>query len=469
MNHARRFLFLACFVAAFAVAGASGQGETPSWPSNVRVNQDHDGNPQGETSLAVDPRDPLHLVTVFWEVIHYDPQNLTMREKRLNWAWTRDGGQTWQSRRHENGVYSSDPSIVADRDGNFYIETIIAPGFPNFTEQWIDILKSTDGGETFVKTAEIGRGDLMDKPFLTIDPASGALYVVWIDFAPSRSPNSVRIFFSMSVDHGDTFTPPSEISAKNAFGGFPTATVGTAGEVYVVWANYAYREMVWLARSLDGGRTWQLKDMKASALTSAGSNAGNAAAWATVDVDRSGGPHHGRVYIAWTRWISNKATVDVAWSDDRGDHWSEPVRADDETGPDDLHILAWVVVDGSGRVCITYGLRRPDPAGTLQAEYLAVSTDGGATFGPNIRVSEGITLWRVFTGDYDQPAVVGNRLHVIWSDSRFGDNDIFTQSVNLDDFDEDGIPNDNDNCPGRPNADQADADNDGIGDVCEAS
>src|SRR5262245_66230667 len=123
MKPSGRIPLIASLVAVCAFADTSGQGAPSPWPANVRVNQDHDGNPQGETSLAVDPRDPLHLVTVFWEVIHYDPQNLTMREKRLNWAWTRDGGQTWQSRRHENGVYSSDPSIVADRDGNFYIET----------------------------------------------------------------------------------------------------------------------------------------------------------------------------------------------------------------------------------------------------------------------------------------------------------------------------------------------------------
>ena len=39
-------------------------------------------------------------------------------------------------------------------------------------------------------------------------------------------------------------------------------------------------------------------------------------------------------------------------------------------------------------------------------------------------------------------------------------------SINLDD-DEDGIPNDEDNCPDDANADQADLDGDGIGDVCD--
>lgn len=39
--------------------------------------------------------------------------------------------------------------------------------------------------------------------------------------------------------------------------------------------------------------------------------------------------------------------------------------------------------------------------------------------------------------------------------------------VNENDDDNDGVDNDVDNCPNTPNADQADADNDGIGDVCD--
>src|SRR2546425_3342342 len=35
-------------------------------------------------------------------------------------------------------------------------------------------------------------------------------------------------------------------------------------------------------------------------------------------------------------------------------------------------------------------------------------------------------------------------LHMIWSDARLGHDEIFTQTANLDDFDEDGILNDGD-------------------------
>src|SRR5207247_10727877 len=125
MRNGRCFPLLASLVAVFSFADTSGLASGDSWPANVRVNQDQAGNHQGETSLAVDPRDPLHLVALFWEVIAYDPQAPGKREKRLNWAWSRDGGLTWGSRRFEKDVYSTDPSTVGDREATIYTTTLI--------------------------------------------------------------------------------------------------------------------------------------------------------------------------------------------------------------------------------------------------------------------------------------------------------------------------------------------------------
>jgi len=50
----------------------------------------------------------------------------------------------------------------------------------------------------------------------------------------------------------------------------------------------------------------------------------------------------------------------------------------------------WVAVDDAGAVQISFLDRRNDPNNLLFSEFLATSTNGGASLGPNIRVSDGL-------------------------------------------------------------------------------
>ena len=156
-------------------------------------------------------------------------------------------------------------------------------GFPLFPY----VATSTDGGETFVKTADIGLGHfLMDKPYMTIDPVSGALYVVWTDFGTHPGPQDVRIFFSASVDHGATFTAPRQISGGASFGSWATADVGPGGEIYATWSAEYYPALrIWFDRSLDGGRTWLSRDVRIADYPSGGVRKGGGFGWPTVAVD----------------------------------------------------------------------------------------------------------------------------------------------------------------------------------------
>jgi hypothetical protein len=152
-------------------------------------------------------------------------------------------------------------------------------------------------------------------------------------------------------------------------------------------------------------------------------------------------------------------------------------------------ILSWVNVDADGRVHVTFLDRREDFNNFLFGAYLATSTDGGVSFGPNVRVSDGIygpTDYQ-FLGDYTGAATGGGKLHPLWPDGRNGNLDVFSVPVDLIDYDGDGVGNDgsgdgqyanlrctggattgcDDNCPGVPNADQQDTDGDLVGDACD--
>lgn len=452
---------------------------------DVQVNQDTSGNDQFETTLAVNPNDPLHLVAAWMERVPGSGY--------LNHGWSRDGGLTWQSRRLDNGfVRNFDPVLAADGQGIFYLADLAVVVAPNgvITEEHFVIYKSTDGGETFSPTAELPVFYFADKPWLTVDPATDTLYLVWADFFTSLF--EFDVLFAKSTDRGATFSPPVQVSTPGANGNGAYVTVGPAGEIYVTWTDTERK--IFLNRSLDGGATWLRNAVMVQPSIREAGNVLNGAVFNPLlplsTVDRTPGPHRGRIYVAWPERRLGDPDIFLSFSDDRGDRWSRPVRVnDDAAGNGADQFLPWVIVDDAGAVQVTFLDTREDPSDTRYAPYLATSTDGGRTFGPNIRISDGLhpATERGWVGDYNQSISVAGRLHPLWSDARSGDLDIFTRSLDLADFDEDGVLNDgdldgqyadnrctggqtqgcDDNCPGAANARQRDADGDRVGDACD--
>jgi len=209
-----------------------------------------------------------------------------------------------------------------------------------------------------------------------------------------------------------------------------------------------------------------------------------------IAVDRGNGPFRGRIYLVWMDIRFGGPDIVLSSSSDGGSTWSAPIRVnDDAVGNGADQFLPWVNVDDTGAVQVTFLDRRADPANLSYAIDLATSTNGGASFGPNVRVSDGLfppTSFG-FIGDYNGTGIGGGRIHPIWADGRGGDLDLFTQDIDGADFDGDGVLNDgdgdgqyadhrctggarrqcDDNCPGVPNSRQADADGDQVGDACD--
>jgi hypothetical protein len=92
-------------------------------------------------------------------------------------------------------------------------------------------------------------------------------------------------------------------------------------------------------------------------------------------------------------------------------------------------------------------------SGVLQR--LDISTDSGALVG-TYPLTLTNNLHVDYIGDALVPHFTGSGLIAV------------NQACPVPDFDSDGAPDDTDNCPSVPNPGQADADNDGTGDACEA-
>jgi len=190
----------------------------------------------------------------------------------------------------------------------------------------------------------------------------------------------------------------------------------------------------------------------------------------SIDVDRSNGPHRGRLYAAWTdqadqtKSFIDGAETDIffAFSDDHGFTWSQPVRVADDTVHAD-QFYQWLAVDPTdGSVNISWYDTRNDPARRKTDIFFTRSTDGGATFISNGRVTsastdescpvcEDLVAQTGFTsstirfcrqncdaeifnqyGDYTGLASFGGVSHPIWTDRRSGqrlNEEIFTAAI----------------------------------------
>jgi len=125
------------------------------------------------------------------------------RDKRLNYGWTRDGGKTWQSRRLETDIYSSDPSIVADSQGNFYIETIQDPYFPTrvvVPGKKIGIYESTDGGESFFHTTDVAIDQVGDNNALRFEITSNGVPNI-PEFGSVKTDEGFKALLAMDAYH----------------------------------------------------------------------------------------------------------------------------------------------------------------------------------------------------------------------------------------------------------------------------
>ncbi len=211
---------------------------------------------QTEPSLAVDPKDPDHILV---GMIDYNFPNMVTYSSI-------DGGATWDGPHRANYprqdlASAGDPVVAFDRNGNAYYayisldveEFTVGPLLGQVMVSAIAMSRSTDGGLTWANPAETSRSTLstatlpsgsdgrargeiesgfLDKPWMTIgpsskDPTKDVIYVVytnfietsriyWIDELPFLGAAQMETVIEMvrSEDKGVTWSAPVEISPR---------------------------------------------------------------------------------------------------------------------------------------------------------------------------------------------------------------------------------------------------------------
>src|SRR5438067_4206749 len=285
-----RRAFLAVAVCAACSSARTDDAATTSTADLVPVkviDVSRDQTSQNETPLAINPRNPLNLITGAndWNYNDGCAVNATF-----------DGGKTWTPTLPDGfipgltkftndpnvpgtGKYDAagDPGIAFGPDGTAYF---VAQAF-NFTppfESALYVTRSTDGGRTWLdgktqKPVQVSvwngngkskgsNGQFPDHESIHVDlspssPFYGSIYVAWVQFSGNiHSPVNV----SVSRDGAKTFSTPVQITSgpvrNNQDARIVSAPDGTLFLTFDNGVQGGKGTVIYASSSRDGGATW---------------------------------------------------------------------------------------------------------------------------------------------------------------------------------------------------------------------
>jgi hypothetical protein len=361
----------------------------------VQISADDPARQHVESWLAANPRDPLNLVVA----------SIVLGEHDWVAAYaSRDGGKSWVRATHgaAAGKYFDglDPAVAFDADGNAYLSTAAAA---------FGVWKSTDGGRTWGEPAVVP-GTGYDRTFVAGDRSSrgtfrGRLYAVGkMPITVFGRPGADVIAFSSSRDDGASFAfprlllPAPDRELLHTVSDLlvtPEGRVILALEVFDAQSPGAplLSGRFSVVTSDDGGRTFS-EPRQVAVFHQYGhareSQSVKGLGGGLLAFDGSPGPRRGTLYLVWLDAGDGHDQVMTAASPDGGGTWSRPVRVNDNEGASNQSNPA-IAVDGEGVVGVSWNDRRADPTDLCYQPYFAASADGGASFSPNVEVSQELT------------------------------------------------------------------------------
>ncbi len=391
------------------------------------INISNDPLPQNEPSVQISRKNPNRVVAA-WRDFR---TGVSPALRRIGYSFSTDGGNTWSVSELTPQIIpdaplSSDPVVVVDTSGNFYIYTVSLNETTGDGELWL--FKSIDQGETFNQVYEMATGPWFeDKEWGISDlsptsPYVNSLYCSWTRFAANTS-----ILLIRSTDEGVTWNSPATVSDENGVqGSFPA--VSSDGDLFIVWRNYNSGGQILFDKSTDGGLTFGTDKIV--------SNSPNS--WFPhMAVDLSGSPFHNFIYVVWNDLRNGDDDVFLSISSNGGDSWSSAQRINnDPIGNGKDQYWPTIAISELGEIVILFYDTRNTPNNNIIEAYIARSTDGGATFTNELVSTQpsptSIPNNDVRFGDYIHVDFYGGNIVPVWTDERAGgfDMDIYTATIN---------------------------------------
>ncbi|MCX6304256.1 MAG: T9SS type A sorting domain-containing protein [Bacteroidetes bacterium] len=373
-----------------------------------------------ENNMAENPNQPTWYFTAYNTNAPHNTQN------GIDWfVHTANFGTT----------LAGDPVVAYDSLGNLFYENM----YGNISG--CKVIASTDNGTTWGPSVTAIAGN--DKNWIACDQTSGP----YANYVYSTMTNNGVGNFTRSMDHGltfnSTFAPTTQALPGMMVAVGPEGNI-QGGAVYVVTnGGGSFNATYTFYRSNDGGATFTQRSSQQWANT-VGSQVGGRNSvsnmrtrpYPMIAADNSYGANRGKFYCVYASndppGANTKSDVWCRSSSDGGATWTSAVRVNDDANTQNFqqwHPATWCDKE-TGKLYVMWMDTRDTPTNDSAFIYASYSTDGGATWVANQRISNkkmkincttcGGGGTPAYEGDYN--GIISNKKGsmVGWTDFRAG-------------------------------------------------
>ena len=269
-------------------------------------------------------------------------------------ARSTDSGHTWSAPVVLGNVYSFFGKLVTDGLGNWVAVWSDSDGTMSFPpDDEILAARSTDDGATWSAPLFVNSDHASDvredrRPVVATDGA-GTWVAVWSEFGATP-----YLYAAQSLDGGATWSAPVVVAGTSVLTAGPALAADRSTGTFI--ATLALGSTIVQTRSIDGGLTWSAPATLGPGFLAPDIASDDAGTWVAI-------------------WLGDEETL-ASRSVDDGVTWSAPTVV----APSLLY--ARIAYDGAGSWMVVGHSRSVSiSTGTDEDIAIAVSTDGGITFG----------------------------------------------------------------------------------------
>jgi hypothetical protein len=203
------------------------------------VNITNANGAQSETSVAVDPTNPSHLIAMMNDLAAASGATAGNYESF-------DRGRTWAPAGNNVGTgFCYDTWAAFNQSGDAFMSY-------ECSDQRIGYRKA--GTTTWVDTKLTNAGSFPDRDMVTVDnsatsPFAGSVYIGYDD---NGANNAAHLMYSRN-GFGSWSQSPKINDTSSTIG--VNAVTAPDGTVYALWEDYSGKK-IWADKSTDGGATW---------------------------------------------------------------------------------------------------------------------------------------------------------------------------------------------------------------------